>query len=129
MWSGEVTMGQSEPRHQNLRDRTKQDALRVIRLVGALPKLPAADVIGRQMLRSATSVAANYREASRGRSDAELAAKLGLVEQELDETMLWLELLVESGVVAENRLCDLIDETDQLLRITVASIKSIKSRS
>ena len=117
----------SEPRHQNLRDRTKRFALRVIRLVGQLKRGLETDVIGRQVLRSATSVAANYREASRARSDAELIAKLGLVEQELDETMLWLELLVESGLVPGEKLADLIDETDQLLRIVVASIKKVKS--
>lgn len=118
----------SEQRHQNLRDRTKKFALRVIRLVNALPRNLTADVIGRQVLRSATSVAANYREASRGRSDAELVAKLGLVEQELDETLLWLELLSESNTISEDLLTDLKDEAEQLIKITVTSIKTVKAR-
>ena len=82
-----------------LRDRTKQFALRIIRLFGALPKTTEAQVIGKQLLRAGTSVAANYREASRARSDAELRSKLRIVEQELDETLLWMELLTESSML------------------------------
>jgi four helix bundle protein len=111
-----------------LKDRTKKFALRIIRLFAALPKTDEARVIGKQLLRSGTSVAANYREASRGRSDAELLSKLGVVEQELDESMLWLELLVESEILPEARLADLIAECDELLKITVAAIKTLKSR-
>ncbi|MEM6799592.1 MAG: four helix bundle protein [Planctomycetota bacterium] len=117
-----------EPRHQNLRERTKEFALRVIRLVEALPATPTGKVVGNQVLRSATSVAANYREASRARSDAELVAKLGLVEQELDETILWFELLADSDTVRPALMTELLDEADQLLRIVVASIKTTKSR-
>lgn len=113
---------------QDLRERTKQLVLRVIKMCAALPKRRDADIIARQVLRSATSVAANYREACRARSDAELAAKLGLVEQELDETQLWLELLVDSGIVASDRMAGLLDEVDQLLSISVASIKTTKQR-
>jgi four helix bundle protein len=80
------------------------------------------------VLRSGTSVAANYREASRARSNAEFISKLGIVEQELDETLLWLELLVESDIVPETKLRSLISETDELLRIIVTSIKSAKLR-
>ena len=117
-------------RNQELRDRTKQFALRVVRMFCALPKTPQAHVLGKQALRSGTSVAANYREATRARSTAEFAAKFGLVEQELDETLLWLELLVESGIVAAARMASLRQEAEELLRITVASIKrSIQSRS
>ena len=94
----------------------------------ALPKTADSQVIGRQALRSGTSVAANYREASRVRSDNEFIAKLGIVEQELDETLMWLELLVEAGIVPNRRLADLIDETDQLLRIFVTSICNTKKR-
>lgn len=112
----------------DLRLRTKQYALRVIRLYSALPKTTEAQVTGKQVLRSGTSVAANYREASRARSNAEFIAKLGIVEQELDETQLWLELLVESGIVPEEHLGPLITETDELVRITVTSIKSAKRR-
>lgn len=79
-------------------------------------------------MRSGTSVAANYREASRARSDSEFIAELGIVEQELDESMLWMELLVEAELVASHLLADLLDECNQLLSITVASIKKLKAR-
>ena len=116
-------------KHQEMRNRTKSFALRIVKMYCSLPKSVEAQVLGKQVLRSGTSVAANYREASRARSDAELIAKLGLVEQELDETLLWLELLVESGIMAEARLGALKEEADQLLRMTVSSIKTLKSRS
>lgn len=115
-------------REYELRDRTKQFALRVIRLYSALPKSTEAQVVGKQLLRSGTSVAANYREASRARSDAELISKLGIVEQELDESLLWIELLVESGIMQESRLAELRAECEELLCMTVASIKTLKTR-
>lgn len=115
-------------RMEGLRDRTKQFALRTIRMYGSLPKTTVAQVIGKQVLRSGTSVAANFREASRARSDAEFAAKLGTVEQELDETTLWLELLVESEIVPEAKLGALRQEADELTRIVVASIKRTKKK-
>lgn len=115
-------------KHQELRDRTKRFALRVIRMTSKLPKERAADVIARQALRSATAVAANYREASRARSDAELASKLGIVVQELDETLLWFELLVESGLLPAERMAELIDEADQLLSIVVTATRTTKAR-
>jgi four helix bundle protein len=111
----------------DLRDRTKQFSLRVIRLFGSLPKTAEAQVIGRQLLRSGTSVAANYREAGRGRSKAEVISKLGIVEQELDESMLWLELLTEGGIVSVDRLSLLMQETNELISIIVASAKRMKS--
>ena len=77
--------------------------LRIVKMYCRLPKSVQAQVLGKQALRSGTSVAANYREASRARSDAELVSKLGIVEQELDETLLWLELLIESSIVPEAR--------------------------
>jgi four helix bundle protein len=115
-------------KHDNQRDRTKQFALRIIRMFTALPKDDVARTIGRQVLRSGTAVAAIYREASRARSDAELLAKLGMVEQELDETLLWLELLVEGEVVQAARLAELIDETEQLLKMTVAAMRKLKGK-
>ena len=115
-------------RMEGLRDRTKRFALRVVRVYASLPKDTAAQVMGRQVLRSGTGVAANFREASRARSDAEFAAKLGIVEQELDETMLWFELLTESGIVAGNKLTDLRSEAEELIRIVVAAIKATNSR-
>lgn len=112
----------------DLRERTKQFALRIVRLFGRLPKSSEARVLGRQLLRSGTSVAANYRECCRARSDAEMLAKLGIVEQELDESMLWLELLRDAEIVRGELLRDILNEADQLLSMTVASIKTLKSR-
>ncbi len=113
-------------RMEGLRDRTKEFSLRIIRLYSALPKTAEAQVLGKQMLRSGISVAANFREASRARSTAEFIAKLGIVEQELDETMLWLELLVE-GQFMKRELVDLLHgEAEELLKIVVTSIQ--KSR-
>jgi four helix bundle protein len=115
-------------KNQELRDRTKQFALRVIKMYCALPKSTEAQVLGKQVLRSGTSVAANYREASRARSDAELISKLGIVEQELDETLLWFELLVESKIVSSAKMIKLQQEADELIRIVVAAIKKTKQQ-
>lgn len=115
-------------RMERLRDRTKQFALRVLRLYASLPQTTQAQVMGKQVLRSGTSVAANFREASRARSDAEFISKLGIVEQELDESALWFELLVESDIVPQAKLSDLIQEVDELLRIIVTAIKTTKRR-
>jgi four helix bundle protein len=112
-----------------LRDRTKKFALRIIRLCATLPKDSTSQVIGTQTLRSGTSVAANFREATRARSHNEFLAKLGIVEQELDETLLWLELLADSKIVPAARLAALTGEADELLRIIVASIRTAKKRS
>ena len=112
--------------HQKLKQRTKAFALRVIRLTQALPRSREADVLGRQILRSATSVAANYRAAGRGRSKAEFAAKLGIVIEEADETVLWLELLCESGIIKPSRLQNLLDEANQLLALFAASWRTLK---
>jgi four helix bundle protein len=112
-----------------LRNRTKQFALRIVRMFAVLPKNSAAKVIGHQVLRSGTSVAANLREATRARSKSEFLSKLGIVEQELDETILWLELLVEAQIVPANRMAALCTEADELLRIIVASIRTAKKRS
>ena len=111
-----------------LKRRTKRFALDVVGLVDGLPRDRVVDHIGRQMLRCATSVAANYRAACRGRSDAEMAAKLGIVEEECDETQFWLELLVDSGRVEAGCARSLIAEADELLRIVVASIKTLRTR-
>lgn len=110
----------------DLKDRTKQFALRIMRMSEHLPRTAAAQMVGRQVLRSGTSVAANYREARRARSRAEVRAKLGIVEQELDETLLWLELLVESGAVPIAKLEPLMGEADELIRIIVTSIRSLR---
>lgn len=113
---------------QQFMARTKGLALRVIKLVEALPRNPRASVIGRQLLRSGTSVGANYRAACRARSTADMIAKLKIVEEEADETLYWLELLVEADIVPETRLASLMAETDEILSMTVASIKTLRKR-
>ena len=117
-----------EPKPYDLGDRTKRFALRIIRLVQALRSGPEARTIGHQLLRAGTSVGANYRAAKRGRSEMEFAAKMGLVEEELDECAYWMELLVEAGLVPGDRLADLRKEADELTAITVSAIKRTKAR-
>lgn len=111
---------------QELKDRTKAFALRVIRLVEALPRRRTADVIGRQLLRAGTSVGANYRAACRGKSRKDFVAKLGTVEEECDECLFWMELLVEAGLLPSDRLADLMTEADEILSIIVASRKTAR---
>jgi len=112
----------------DLKTRTKQFALRIIRLFRTLPKSPDAQVIGKQVLRSGTSVGAQYREACRSRSNSEFISKMASSLQELDETAYWLELLVEGDFVTAVRLKSLQDETEQLIAIFVTSIKTAKSK-
>jgi four helix bundle protein len=108
--------------------RTKQLALRVIKAVEGLPKNRTADVIGRQWIRSGTSIGANYRAACRGKSTADVIAKLRIVEEEADESAYWMELLIESGLVSEARLSGLLQETNEILAMTVASIRTLQKR-
>jgi four helix bundle protein len=102
--------------------------LGVIEVVENLPKTRTAEVIGRQLLRSGTSIGANYRAACRGKSPADVLSKLAIVEEEADETVYWLELLTESNVVAEECLTALLRETNEILAMTVASIKTLRTR-
>jgi four helix bundle protein len=111
----------------DLRVRTKQFAIRVIRLFSALPKRIEVDVIGRQVLRSGTSVGANFREAHRARSDAEFVSKLGDCLKELDETCYWLELLIEAEIISMDRLAPLLEECNQLIAILTTISKKVKS--
>lgn len=111
---------------EELKRRTKRFALRIIRLAGSLPRTEAARIIGGQMLRSATSVGANYRAACRARSRVEFTAKLGVVEEEADETLYWLELLEESGLVKGQLLRDLMNEAGELVAIFAASRMTVK---
>ena len=113
----------------DLRVRTKQFALRVIRLFSALPKRAEADVIGRQLIRSGTSVGANFREAHRARSDAEFVSKVGDCLKELDETCYWLELLIDADLVAEARLSPLLDECNQLIAVMTTIAKKVKDNA
>lgn len=111
-----------------LKTRTRDFALAVIVILDGLAKDRVSDHIGRQLLRSATSVGANYRAACRARSDSEMAAKLGIVLEEADESAFWLEMLVESGRMDEKSLSDLRNECDELVRIIAASIITIRRR-
>jgi four helix bundle protein len=119
--------GDSE-KQRDLRERTKEFALRIVRLYAALPKTTEAQVLGKQALRSGTSVGANYREATRARSTAEFVSKVGVSLQELGETDYWLELLAASGIVPEARLADLRNELNELTAILVSSVKTAKKR-
>lgn len=114
---------------KDLRDRTKRFALQIIRMFTALPKTIEAQVIGKQILRSGTSVGANYREAYRGRSRTEFIAKAGDSLKELEETAYWLELLVEGGMVQGQQLADLQNECGELIAIFVTIIKKTKKEN
>ena len=115
--------------NRSLADRTKSFSLRIVRLVMALPRTDIARALGRQMLSSGTSVGAHGREAFRSRSDAELISKLEVAIQELDETMYWIELLVETKIVSAARLTALTQEANELMSILVASVRTIKRRT
>ena len=110
----------------DLKRRTRRFALDAIKLVEALPRGRAAEVLGRQLLRSGTSVGANYRAACRAKSPADFISKMGTVEEEADESAYWLELLVDSGLTQKARVQDLLDEADQLVAISVASIRTAR---
>jgi four helix bundle protein len=112
----------------DLKLRTKQFALRVIKLFNSLPKTTDAQVIGKHILRSGTSVGAQYREACRARSNSEFISKMASSLQELDETAYWLDLLVEGNFVEAEKLKELQDETEQLIAIFVSSIRTAKSK-
>jgi four helix bundle protein len=112
----------------DLKRRTKQFALRVIRLVESLPRSRTADVLGRQLLRSGTSVGANYRAACRARSRAEFQAKLGIVEEESDESAYWMEILIDAGLVKSKLVEPLLGEANELTAIMVASINTSRRR-
>jgi four helix bundle protein len=111
------------------KQRTKQLALRFIEIVDALPRNRSADVIGRQLIRSGTSIGANYRAACRGKSTADVIAKLRIVEEEADESAYWMELLIESGLLPEGRLSELLQETNEIIAMTVASIRTLQKRN
>jgi len=113
---------------EEMKARTKQFALRVIRLVESLPKTKTANVIGNQLLRSGTSVGANYRASCRAKSTADFIHKLSIVEEEADESIYWMKLLIESNSVKENLLGSLLNEAEQILSIIVSSIKTSKEK-
>jgi four helix bundle protein len=113
---------------KEFKERTKRLGLRVIRLVEALPQSQTGQVIGRQLLRAATSVGANYRAACRAKSTADIINKLKIVEEEADETLYWLELIVESDLMSEARVSGLMAETNEIIAMTVASIKTLRAK-
>ena len=110
----------------DLNKRTKAFALQILKLVDALPTTTAGLALASQIVRSATSVAANYRAAYRARSTADFIAKMGIVEEEADETLFWLELLEESELVTAAKLTAIKEEANELIAITVASIKTAR---
>jgi len=112
-----------------LKQRTKIFGKRVIKLTEALPKNMTTSVIGRQLLRSATSVGANYRAVCRARSRADFIAKLGIVEEECDESLYWLEILVETNQIKPVLVSELLKEGEEILAIVVASVKTARMRN
>ncbi len=113
---------------EEMKRRTKQFALRVIRLVETLPNTRTADILGRQLLRSGTSVGANYREACRGQSKPDFISKVGIALKEADESLYWMELLIEAELIAEKLLTPLMQECDELIAIMVSTINTARRR-
>jgi len=110
----------------HMQKRTKAFALRIIKLSEGLPHTRTAEIIGRQLLRCGTSVGANYRSACRAKSLADFIAKMAIVEEEADEVVYWLDLLVESGLIQQRHITDLLSEANQIVAMTVASIKTAR---
>ena len=122
MGSGNLVM-----QAQDMKTRTRAFALRVIRLAESLPRTPAANVIRNQILRCGSSVGANYRAACRARSKPDFVSKMGIVEEEADETIYWMELLIDAEIVKKSRIADLMNEANEIVAIVVASIRTSKS--
>ncbi len=113
---------------KTFKTRTKKLAVTIIKEVGNLPRSLAADVIGKQLIRSGTSIGANYRAACRAKSTADMINKMKIVEEESDETEYWFELLIEAGLVPESQIAGIYKETDEILSMTIASIKTLRNR-
>lgn len=113
----------------DLKQRTKNFSLRVLKLVSALPDTIAGRAIGGQLIRSGTSVGSNYRSACRGRSKREFIAKLGIVEEEADESAFWMELIIEGGLLRKGRVVRLLTEANELVAIMTASRKTAAQRT
>ena len=118
---GLVTMNPDE-----MKKRTKAYALAIIRFVQTLPGTPTARLIGNQLLKCGTSVGANYRASCRAKSKADFIAKMGIVEEEADESVYWMEVLVDSGIVSSSAVAELCDEGQQIVAITVSSINTAR---
>ena len=113
---------------KTFKTRTQKLAVAIIKQMDHLPASRAADVIARQLIRSRTSIGANYRAACRAKSTADMINKLKIVEEEADETQYWLEILTESGIVPEEQVRIIYKETDEILAMTVASLKTLRNR-
>ncbi len=122
-------MEKNEDYGTNLRERTKKYALRIIRLCEKLPNKYSSNVIGKQLLRSGTSVGAQYREACRAKSDADFISKMEGSLQELDESSYWLELLIEGEIVKEPLLSPLMQETNELIAVMISMVKKVKLKN
>jgi four helix bundle protein len=118
----------ADEKAHDLKQRTKDFALRIIRLYAALPKTTEAQVLGEQVLRSGTSIGAHYREAQRAKSDADFVNKIEGGLQEAEETIYWLELLADSGIVSARRLQPLVSEAEELIKMFVAMVVKVKHR-
>ncbi len=112
----------------DLQKRTKEFAVRVIRMVDSLPRHRTADVLDRQLIRCATSVGANYRSAKRAKSPADFIAKMSIVEEEADESCYWMELMTDISLIKKESLKDLMTESNELVAIAVSSVKTARSR-
>jgi four helix bundle protein len=119
-------MDETSSKQEQLRSRTKRFALRIIRLFRHLPRTTEAQVLGKQLLRSGTAIGANYRAAGRARSKAEFISKMGVVVEEADETVFWIECLIDSEIVKPELLGDLLAEANELLAIFAASQRTAR---
>ena len=113
---------------EDMKQRLKAFAIRIIKMVDEMPDTISGNAIARQVIRSGTSPSANYRAACVGKSDKDFLNKLKMCEEELDETSHWLELIIESGLLPKNRMVNLYEENLELLKIIVASIKTMRSK-
>jgi len=111
------------------KSRTKKLAVAIIKKMDSLHNSRTADVLARQVIRSSTSIGANYRAACRAKSIADMINKLKIVEEEADETQYWLEILVESGITSEKELAEIYKETSEIVAMTVASIKTLRNKN
>lgn len=121
-------MSDDSDNSEHLLSRTKQLALRIIGLVEAIPNGRPGEAIARQLIRSGTAVGANYRSSRRARSIPDMIAKMKIAEEEADETLFWLELLIDSELISASRLKPLYDEIDEILAMIVASIKTLRKK-
>jgi four helix bundle protein len=111
-----------------LKERTKRFALEIIKLVEKLPKGKTSDILGRQLLAAGTSAGANYRAACRARSSPDFISKMGIVEEEADESIYWMELLIDCGLIRKDEMSDLLNDANQILAMTVSSIKTARRK-